>query len=78
MNGQGLFLAWIVGVHCGAAMLVSRTYGVAVAAFLTMVLGSHWLGLTPHWIVTELIVVMAFALLAVGMVRGVAALWRGL
>lgn len=77
MSGQGYFIAWVIGLHMGAACLAHRRYLVTVAAFLTMIAGSHFAGIETSWMFGEILITTAFVIVCFGVVLGALAMWKG-
>lgn len=77
MNGNAVMLAWVVGLFCGAAVLVSRWYMMALASYVAILLAAHLAGLTLSDLVADLYSTIGFVLLAIGVTRGVIAIGLG-
>lgn len=77
MSGQGYFIAWVIGLHMGAACLAHRRYLLTLAAFLTVLAVCHWANIGASWMVGELMITTAFVIVCFGVVLGAFAMWKG-
>lgn len=77
MSGQGLVIAFALGMLCGAAALASRVYMFALGLFALVLVGSDVSGIEASPLAGDLFTVVGFVLLATGTVRGIVAIWSG-